>query len=109
MAYDVALYRRARAVLEGHPSLGDRKAFGGVCFAVQGNICCGIHGEQLIVRVGPTAFEAAMQQPHVRVFDLTGRPMKGWVWVAPAGVEKDADLIAWIRKGVEFAMSLPPR
>jgi hypothetical protein len=109
MAYDVALYQRACAVLEGHPSLSDRKAFGGVCFSVQGNMCCGVHGDQLIVRVGPAAFEAALREPHVRVFDLTGRPMAGWVYVAPPGVAKDADLAAWIRRGVEFAMSLPPK
>ena len=109
MAYDDTLYRRVRGVLEGHPALSDRKMFGGVCFTVQGNMCCGILGGELIVRVGPDAFAEVMQSPHARMFDFTGRPMTGWLYVAPGGVAKDADLLAWIKRGVDFAMTLPPK
>jgi hypothetical protein len=81
--------------------------FGGVGFMVDGNMACGVHGEGLIVRLGPAQYEPAMKQPHVRVFDLTGRPMKGWIVVAPAGCAADADLRSWIEQGVAFAQTLP--
>ena len=109
MAFDDALHRRVRAALRGHPALSERKMFGGVCFTVQGNMCCGILGSELIVRVGPDAFADSMRSPHARVFDFSGRPMTGWLYVASAGIAIDADLSAWIRRGVGFASSLPPK
>ena len=66
---------------------------------VDGNMAVGIIGEALIVRVGPDAYDAALTRPHARVFDFTGRPMKGWVMVDPAGLEDDAGFERWVRGG----------
>jgi hypothetical protein len=63
----------------------------------------------MMVRVGPDGYDAAIAQPHTRVFDFTGKPMKGWVVVAPAGVESDEALVSWAQQGLAFAASLPPK
>jgi hypothetical protein len=66
-------------------------------------------GEELIVRLGAEAAAKALTDPHVRVMDFTGRPMKGWVIVEPAATEDDAALAGWVERGVAFAGSLPPK
>jgi len=83
MAYDENLTRRMRAKIGSLPGLVEKKMFGGVGFMVQGNMACGVHGEDLIARVGPEHYEQALAQPHTKPFDMTGRPMSGWVMVAP--------------------------
>ncbi len=83
--------------------------FGGLCFMVGGQMCCGVAGEDLVVRVGPVQLREALAQRHARPMDLTGRPLKGFVFVAPAGCRRPADLAKWIRRGVTFVRSLPPR
>jgi hypothetical protein len=109
MAYDENLARRMRAEIGSLPGLVEKKMFGGVGFMVQGNMACGIHGEDMIARVGPELYELALARPYTRPFDMTGRPMSGWVLVAPAGVADDQELAAWIRMGVEYALSLPSK
>ena len=83
--------------------------FGGVAFMIRGNMACGVHADYMIVRVGPENYQAALQQPFTRPFDMTGRPMAGWVEVAQPGCEQDRDLQAWIKRGIDFASSLPPK
>jgi hypothetical protein len=83
--------------------------FGGIAFLLNGNMSVGVHGEELIVRLAPEETEEALAGPDVRVFDLTGRPMKGWVLVAPGGVASDEGLRSWVGRGVEFAGSLPAK
>jgi hypothetical protein len=107
MAYDEGLAQRIREVLDDLPGLVEKKMFGGVGFMVRGNMACGVNGNDLIVRVGPERHEEALARPHARVFDLTGRPMTGWVTVAPGGYETDEALKGWVQQGVEFALSLP--
>jgi len=109
MAYDQSLAQRIRAELNKLPDLQEKKMFGGVGFLVQGNMACGVHGEELIVRVGPQRYDEALSQPHTRPFDMTGRPMSGWVMVTPEGYETESDLRSWVRQGVEFAQSLPAK
>ena len=109
MAYDEGLEQRIREQLEEMPGAIGKKMFGGICFMVQGNMACGVHKNSLIVRVGPEQHENALVQPHTRIFDITGRPMKGWVLVMPDGFESDSDLKHWIERGVDFALSLPPK
>ena len=74
MPYDEALAQRIRRVLAPQPGLTEKKMFGGVGFLIRGNMACGVHGDNLIVRVGPARYEEALAQPHARVFDRTGRP-----------------------------------
>ncbi|WP_432823206.1 TfoX/Sxy family protein [Trichloromonas sp.] len=109
MAYDQDLAARVRAALISLDGFDEKKMFGGLCFLLHGNMACGLVRDLLIVRVGPEGYAAALAQPHAALFDLTGRPMTGWVQVSPAGVKREADLAAWLQRGVDFARSLPPK
>jgi TfoX/Sxy family transcriptional regulator of competence genes len=109
MGYDEGLAARIMEQLEGLPSLTEKKMFGGIAFLLSGNMICGILGEDLIVRVGKKQYENAMQKPHTKVFDLTGKPMRGWVTVKPDGFSEDEDLEAWLRQGLDYARSLPAK
>ena len=109
MAYDQGLEQRIREQLEEVPDVIGKKMFGGIGFMVQGNMACGVHKNNLIVRVGADQHDDALSQPHIRIFDITGRPMKGWVLVTPDGFQSDSDLKHWIERGVDFALSLPPK
>ncbi len=109
MAYDEGLAERILDALGEREGLEPKKMFGGVGYMLRGNMSVGVRGDELIVRVGPERYEAALALPHARPFDMTGRPMKGWIWVAQEGFEDDADLEAWVQRGVDFALSLPPK
>ncbi len=107
MAYDEGLAQRVRELLEEKQEFNEKKMFGGVCYMVNGNMACGVLNDDLIVRVGPEKYEDFLELPHTRKFDITGRPMKGWIMVSYEGHESDKDLAKWIRLGVNFALSLP--
>jgi hypothetical protein len=109
MAYDQELARRIRALLGDMPDLVEKKMFGGVGFLLAGNMACGVNGSDLIVRVGPAGYQQALAQAHTRPFDLTGRPMSGWIVVEPAGAADEDAFADWIERGVRFARSLPPK
>ena len=109
MAYDEGLAQRVTELLEEKPEFNEKKMFGGICYLLYGNMVCGVLNEDIIVRVGLERYEDSLKSPHTRKFDMTGRPMKGWVMVSPEGHESDEDLEAWIKKGVSFASSLPPK
>jgi TfoX/Sxy family transcriptional regulator of competence genes len=109
MAYDEGLAERIRDLTAGRGDLGEKKMFGGLCFLVSGNMSFGIVGSELMVRVGPAAYEGALAQPHAREMDFTGRSMKGMVYVDEDGLAEDEDLAAWLERGLAFASSLPPK
>lgn len=109
MAYDEKLARRVRDCLGDQPGLAEKKMFGGVAFMLRGNMCCGVLNSYLIVRTGPEQFADALQRPHVRPFDMTGRPMRGIVTVDAAGLESDDTLGAWVEQGARYATSLPAK
>ena len=109
MAYDKILAQRIREILGDRPEMVEKVMFGGVGFMLSGNMACGVHKDSLIVRVGPEQYENALGQPHARPFDITGRPMKGWVMVAVGGYESEEDLAGWVRQGVDLALSLPAK
>ena len=109
MPYDVDLEMRIRQVLGGLAGLTDKRMFGGIGFLVNGNMACGVHKDALIVRVGPEGYEEALSGPHTRPFDITGRPMKGWVMVDREGYGSDEALREWVRQGVDFALTLAPK
>jgi TfoX/Sxy family transcriptional regulator of competence genes len=109
MAYDEGLAQRIREVLGEQPGLIEKKMFGGVGFMVHGNMACGVHKDALIVRVGPEKHEKALARLHTKPFDITGRPMKGWVMVTSDGYKSDEALEDWVRWGVDFALSLPAK
>ena len=114
MAYDEGLAQRLREVLERHDgvvleSLVEKKMFGGLAFMLQGNMCCGVSGDELMLRVGPAANEEALARPHARPMDFTGKPLKGFVYVEEEGFESDDDLSSWLDLSVRFALSLPAK
>ena len=110
MAFDEKLAERIRHKLGKKPGLTEKKMFGGVAFLLKGNMCCGVHKDELIVRLDPDATEQALARPHTRVFDLSGgRPMKGWILVQPAGLASAAALEKWIDTGLAYARSLPAK
>jgi TfoX/Sxy family transcriptional regulator of competence genes len=109
MPYDTLLATRIQAALSSLPHLEEKKMFGGVGFLVNGNMACGVHKDELIVRVGPQEYDRVLSLPHVHAFDMTGHPMAGWVMVAPQGCATESKLKAWVDQGLAFANSLPPK
>ena len=109
MTYDEGLATRLRDLVGAEPGLTEKKMFGGLAMLLHGNMAVGVHGEALIVRTDPTQQERLLTESGVRVFDLTGRPMKGWLLVDPAGCAEDGDLRRWVDRGVAYARSLPPK
>ncbi len=106
MAYSTHLAERIRAVLKRQPGITEKKMFGSVCFLLHGNMLVAIWVDGLVARLGPEVGVAALAQPHVRPMDLTGRPMKGWVIISPAGIAADSDLQSWIQLAMEFVKGL---
>lgn len=109
MPYDEKLAARARAILAERSGVKEQKMFGGVGFMLGGNMCCGVHGNELIVRVSPQESDEAVADPHVRLMDLTGKPMRGWLLVSPEGIRTEKSLRAWVDRSVRFAGSLPKK
>lgn len=108
MAYDEKLAERIRRRLAKRRGITEKKMFGGVAFLMNGNMSVGLHGGELIVRLAPEETDAALAKRHTRIFDITGRPMKGWILVKPEGLSDDA-LAKWVGMGVTYAASLPPK
>jgi TfoX/Sxy family transcriptional regulator of competence genes len=109
MAYDPVLAERTRVQLARSEEFTERKMFGGLCFLVNGNMCCGVAGNDLVLRLSPEAAERALAKPHARPMDFTGRPMKSMVYVDPSGTQSDADLGRWVRAATEIAGKRPAK
>lgn len=109
MPYDLDLAKRILAHMQGLPALEEKKMFGGVGFLLHGNMACGVHKDSMIVRVAPEKHKQLLARPHTRSFDMTGRPMKGWLVIDPDGCRSEAQLADWVNEGVEYALSLPPK
>jgi TfoX/Sxy family transcriptional regulator of competence genes len=108
VAFDEALADRVREALGSRAAVSERRMFGGIAFMIEGNMCCGVIGEDLMVRLGEDA-ERALAEPHTRPMDFTGKPMKTTIYVDPAGTGEDAELARWVEAGADFAASLPPK
>ena len=110
MPYNQELAERIRTVLLDYPGCVEKKLFGGIGFLLNGNMACGVQGNDLIVRVGAENDRAALSRPFVRPFmGVPGRPMAGWVLVEPGGCSTTQDLINWVELGYQFASSLPKK
>src|SRR5215207_108392 len=108
MTYDEDFAHRVRDQLANEDAITEKAMFGGLAFLLHGNMAVGISsGGELMVRVGPEATDEALGRPHTRLFDLTGRPMKGWILVAPEGVKTKRGLGTWVARGVDSAGTLP--
>ena len=109
MAFSETLAARIRHRFMKRACAAEKKMFGGVAFLLNGNMCVGVHKESLIVRLDPEEAEAALREPHVGEFKVGGRPMKGWILVAPEGVADDAELNRWMERAVTFVGRLPAK
>ena len=109
MAFDEGLAERVRDVLRNSKEIAERKMFGGLAFMSRGHMFVGILGDTLMARVGPDHYTAALRQPGVRKMDFTGKPMRGYVFVAPSAIEDDSTLARWIAQCLTFVGSLPPK
>ena len=108
MAYDERLADRVRDIVIAEPALTERKMFGGLAFMLGGHMFCGIVGDELMLRLGAEAADAALRRPHVRPMDFTGRPMTGMVFVSAEGL-RGATLRRWVEQAAAFARTLPPK
>jgi hypothetical protein len=107
MGFDDRLAQRIRKELGSRKGISEKRMFGGLAFLLNGNMCCGVHQRELIVRLDADRTELALAQPHTRIFDLSGRPMQGWILVAAAGLEDDDMLAKWINVAVNYVSALP--
>jgi len=109
VAYSEQLAVRARAALAASRDLEERQMFGGLAFMVNGHMCCGIVGEELMVRVGPDLYESSLAQPFTREMDFTGQPLQGMVYVGSEGIESERQLGQWVQRGLAYISTLPPK
>lgn len=109
MAYDEGLAERIRLTVADRPGVVEKKMFGGLAFMLHDYMFCGVINDELMARVGPDNYGAALARPHARDMDFTGRSMKGYVYVAPEGIESDAELREWVDLCAEFVQTLPPK
>jgi len=107
--YNQEIETRILEAVAGWDNCAAKKMFGGICHLRNGNMFCGVYKDYLILRLGETAAAEALAQPHVRPFDITGRPMKGWVMVASTGFDSADDLSEWLEKARDFVDNLPPK
>ena len=109
MVYSQSLADRIRWALRENRNIVEKKMFGGIGFLLKGNMLVGVWKSSLVVRLGPERGAEALKQPHVKEFDVTGRPMKGWVLVEPDGVNSEQQLVDWIDLATKFVDTLPAK
>lgn len=109
MAYDEGLSQRIRENLVDQSGVVEKKMFGGLAFMINGHMSVGVIKTDLMVRVGADRYEQVLLQAHARPMDFTGKPLKGFVYVDEKGYESDEGLQQWVQRGVDLALSLPPK
>ncbi len=109
MAFDEKLAAKLRKLFAGNLDIRELKMFGGLCFTCRGHMFVGVVGDELMARVGPDNYPNALRQAHVREMDFTGKPMKGYVFVASGGITKIESLEQWCNLCLKFIDTLPPK
>lgn len=109
MAFDPGLAQRIRDILGNRPGLAERRMFGGLAFLINGYMFVGVQDSTLMARVGPERYSDALAVKHVREMDFTGKPLKGYVYVAPEGIEEDPVLAQWVHWCADFVSAMPPK
>ena len=102
MAYDTALAKRVGALLRRRKNITRKEMFGGTCFLVNGNMCCGVNRDRLVVRVGPERYEELLRKRHIKLMDFTGKPLRGFIYVLPSGLKRRESLKAWLDCGLRY-------
>ena len=109
MPYNEKLEKRIKKIVSKWKGTDDKKMFGGVCHLLNGNMFCGVHKDFLILRLGQEKSEEALELPHTRPFDITGRKMKGWVMLVADGYKSDNELKSWLAEAKQFVKTLPKK
>lgn len=109
MAFDEGLACRLSEIYTSIPGVVEKRMFGGLAFMVHGHMSCGVVNDTLMVRVGPDLYAQALARAHARPMDFTGKPLKGFVYVAPEGFESDEELMSWVQLSLDFVMQLAPK
>lgn len=109
MGYSLSLAERIRHALRGRRGIAEQRMFGGLAFLSRGNMLVAVWEHSLIARLGAERSGEALREPHVREFDVTGKPMRGWIVVDPDGLESETQLAAWIERAEEFVATLPAK
>ncbi len=109
MAFDESLASRIRSILARKKGIEAKKMFGCICFLLNGHALVGVWKDRLIARLGPDEGEAALREPHVGEFDITGKPMRNWVTVEPEGVADEETVKEWVQRAVKFVGKLPAK
>jgi TfoX/Sxy family transcriptional regulator of competence genes len=109
MAFDEQLAQRVGDLLAEVPDVSERRMFGGLAFLVSGHMACGVVGSDLMLRLGEAGADEALELPHVRPMDFTGRPMSTMVYVGSEGIVDDSSLNQWVERSVQYAQSLPAK
>ncbi len=109
MAYSEDLATRIRRALAPRADVMERKMFGGLAFMLGGNMCCGVVGDRLMLRLGNEGAATALAEPHTRPMDFTGKPLKSMVYVEAEGIASPEELHRWVNRGADFAASLPAK
>jgi hypothetical protein len=109
MTFSERTAHQIRRAIGNTPGFSERQMYSGIAFMVQGNLCCGVLEDNLVVRVGPDTYDDALREPHTRPMDFTGRALPGFVYVDRAGFASAASLAQWIERSLRFARTLPPK
>jgi len=109
MSYDEGLAERIRDQFRDRDDIEEKRMFGGLCFMVSNHMCCGIVNDTLMARVGPNNYDQCLEEKHASEMDFTGRAMKGFVYVAPEGIESDEALEKWVGLCTGFIETLPAK
>jgi hypothetical protein len=110
MAYDEFLVERLRDLLADESRVAEKRMFGGLAFMVRGNLCVAAsHTGGLLARVDPDDSDAYLAAPHISLMEMRGRPMHGWLMVAPEALKTKPQLAAWVKRSVAFVKTLPPK
>ncbi|MBT8195383.1 MAG: TfoX/Sxy family protein [Bacteroidia bacterium] len=103
MPYDELLADRVNQTLKAKKiRFAEKKMFGGMCYMVDDKMCVGVSNEDLMARINPDVYDKALKKKGAREMDFTGRPMKGYIFVGPNGIDKDKDLDYWVQLALDF-------
>lgn len=109
MAYDEQLAERIRTYLKRRKGVEEKRMFGGLCFMLNGHMCCGIDKDRLMVRVLSERYDTLLKKPHAREMDFTGKPLKSFLFISEAGYRTTSSLASWLDEAVECVKSKPPK
>jgi len=109
MAYDEKLADRLSALVKSRKGFARKKMFGGVAFMLHGNMCFGVHKDSLVIRTDEESANISLKRKYVKPFDITGRPMKGWIMVSKDGIKTKDSLDKWTSLAIKFVKTLPKK